>query len=530
MGISVEAPRIRRLLEQWVEENKDYPSLQLLGEVNISKGGSVLRFRGQPEMALLIYLAHTGQTHSRETLANLFWEERTTRQSLANLRTVLARLRSLVGDVLVVTSKTLAYEPAARHFVDSVRLNERLVALKGFGSGVDAATLDDALRLYKGDFLPGFFLPTSQRFNDWVSVVHERLRQQVLAGYEQLFAAFLLLPVDKGDLALARDAAQRWVGLDPLNEIAHEQLLRVLVISGHSAAALAHFDRLVALLAAEMGVEPGPALLRLAAAIRSGAFGSQRLSNARATGKALIPENETAVSLDILVPPVAVDTTGYAWDQARLLPLTQHVVFRLPLVGREHEFQQMVHSYRLAVQGQVQVIFLEGESGAGKSRLANEFLSWAGEQGADVMRGRAFKSGGRLPYHPLVDALRERLERENAPEDLLDDVWLSELTRFLPELRARYPDLSPAVGDEATSRINLFETVARLGLALAQRAPLLWLVDDVQWADTGTIELLQYLARRWVKEQAEIMFLVLVRLEDSTDNAGQPLLCSRQRL
>ncbi len=61
----------------------------------------------------------------------------------------------------------------------------------------------------------------------------------------------------------------------------------------------------------------------------------------------------------------------------------------------------------------------------------------------DILRGRAYEMGGRLPYQPLVAAFRSRLEQENAPEDLLDDVWLAELSQLFPELRARYPDLPP---------------------------------------------------------------------------------------
>ena len=86
-------------------------------------------------------------------------------------------------------------------------------------------------------------------------------------------------------------------------------------------------------------------------------------------------------------------------------------------------------------------MLLVGEAGIGKTRLATEFVAWARSQGADALSGQAFEMGGRLPYQPLVEALRQRLEEENAPEDLLEDLWLAELSRLLPELRVRYPDL-----------------------------------------------------------------------------------------
>src|SRR5207245_7098992 len=106
-----------------------------------------------------------------------------------------------------------------------------------------------------------------------------------------------------------------------------------------------------------------------------------------------------------------------------------------PLVGRAAAFSQLVAHYQQARQGQPQAVLLVGEAGIGKTRLASEFVAWAGAQGAEVLSGQAFEMGGRLPYQPLVEAVRPRLEEENAPEDMLDDLWLAELSRILPELR-----------------------------------------------------------------------------------------------
>jgi predicted ATPase len=169
--------------------------------------------------------------------------------------------------------------------------------------------------------------------------------------------------------------------------------------------------------------------------------------------------------------------------------------------------------YRAACHTQAQVVALTGEAGIGKTRLATEFLTWTVAQGADMLQGRAFETGGRLPYQPLVDALRRRLEQEHAPDDLLSDVWLVELTRLLPELRERYPDLPlPTSGlGEAEARTRLFEAIARLFQALAEQAPLVLFLDDLQWADAASLDLLQYVGLSWAERRTPVLLLLTVR-------------------
>src|SRR5207244_10193849 len=152
-----------------------------------------------------------------------------------------------------------------------------------------------------------------------------------------------------------------------------------------------------------------------------------------------------------------------------------------PLVGRATAFSQLVASFQRARGGQPQAVLVVGEAGIGKTRLATEFVAWARAQGAEVLSGHAFEMGGRLPYQPLVEALRPRLEAENAPEDLLEDLWLAELSHILPELRVRSPNLPAPTEDELAAKVRLFDAVARLVEALAPRAPLVLLLADLDW-------------------------------------------------
>ncbi|MGH2524741.1 MAG: ATP-binding protein, partial [Anaerolineales bacterium] len=150
------------------------------------------------------------------------------------------------------------------------------------------------------------------------------------------------------------------------------------------------------------------------------------------------------------------------------------------------------------------------------TRLAREFLGWARAQGALVLAGRAFEIGGRLPYQPLVEALRSSMSASVwGRTPILSPTWLAELSRLLPELSDQIPDLpAPLMLGEAEARPRLFEAVARLGQALAARAPLVIFVDDVHWADAASLDLLAYVGRRWAATNLPALLLVTARSED----------------
>ncbi len=142
------------------------------------------------------------------------------------------------------------------------------------------------------------------------------------------------------------------------------------------------------------------------------------------------------------------------------------------LHGRVPELAALTEVLAVAEKGTGAVAFVEGEAGIGKTRLLAEYLRWTAAQGADLLAGRAFEACGRVPYQPVVDAIRRRVDQENAPDDLLSDVWLAELSRLLPALHDRYPDLPlPLPLGEVEACARLFEAVALLGLAMAQPAP-----------------------------------------------------------
>ncbi len=360
----------------------------------------------------------------------------------------------------------------------------------------------DAINLSRGEFLDSFSLHNAPGFDDWMRFQREYWHLRMQLVFDRLSSLY----EDAGEFEQAIAVIIRWLALTLLNEEASQRLMRPHFATGNRVTALQAYETLRALLAVEIHVEPTPATMALAARIR-----------------ATTPAHHTQ--------------QGASGASSLLLAV--------PFIGRTREYGLLLEHYYLVRRGQTPVVLLEGEAGIGKTRLATEFLDWAIAQGADVLRGQAFESTRRLSYQPFIDALRPRIDQENAPEDLLHDAWLVELARLFPELYERYPDLTRVVPDASMARNPLFEAMTRLLVALAARTPLLLFLHDVHWADTITLDLLHYLARSFMAHATPIMLLLSLRTEarQTTSRLAEwraslgrmmplthrPILCSRDR-
>ncbi|MDO8671929.1 MAG: AAA family ATPase [Dehalococcoidia bacterium] len=167
-----------------------------------------------------------------------------------------------------------------------------------------------------------------------------------------------------------------------------------------------------------------------------------------------------------------------------------------PFVGREEELQRLAAALALASHGKGGVIFLTGEPGIGKTRLAREALAVAKERGFTILDGRAYPLEVGLAYAPLVDAFRPLIGKA-------DPARLKSLAGDLPSLGHLFEGLRlpPSVlameglDDPALEKTRLFEAISRFFERLTQEAPVTLFIDDLHWADSATLELLHYLAR-----------------------------------
>ena len=485
-----------------------------LGGLSIQQGSELVTgFASRKVEALFVYLARTRHPQPREVLAELLWDERSQDRAMGNLRVVLTSLRKLLNPYVIITRDTVSLNTAEDIWLDVSEL-ERLVS----GSrqlGVQSAQsapmelLEQAVSLYQGRFLDGFYVRDCAGFERWMLGEQERLQRVILEVLSDLVSHHL----NTAEYQLGIKYASRLLEIDPLVEEAHRQMMLLLAYSGQRGAALKQYETCTQLFQTELGVEPTEATTILYQQIQSGDFQA--------------PQVEQAPTLEAVTQPPAF------LDEDYQIVKTERPKF----VARDHELQQLHTFLNLALGGQGQVVFVIGEAGSGKTALISEFAQRAQETFADliVALGNCSDYTGAgdpyLPFRDVMGMLTGDVETRWASSaitqvharrlwslvpfsvnalmthgtDLIDAFvpatelfsratavtpgtteWLEQL-KLLTERQRAIPD--------NLEQSNLFEQYTNVLHALAVQQPLLILLDDLHWADAASINLLFHLGR-----------------------------------
>ncbi len=207
---------------------------------------------------MLAYLATSGWAIEREVLASLLWPEYDNCRARANLRRTLFTLQQTpVADWFDVDQFTIGLTAKAMKHIDLIQF-DRLLAARSRES------LKQAISLYQGDFMAGFYLPGCDAFEEWLTTERDRHQHQYLNALDLLTLNYLLA----GEYESAVYGARKQLAIDNFREAAWRQLMAALAGSGRRAEALAEFGRCCDLLEDEFGVEPAGETLALVASIQ----------------------------------------------------------------------------------------------------------------------------------------------------------------------------------------------------------------------------------------------------------------------
>mgnify|MGYP001078517707 CR=1 FL=1 len=447
-------------------------TILLLGPPQILSDGVPVTLARRRARALVYYLAAQDKPIHRERLIDLFWHDHEQAAARQLLRTTLHSVRRSLGSVIEGDEElTVAFD---------ADVDYRVLVNAVTAPAVDEATLAAALTRYRDDLLTGFALPDAPLFSDWLEAEREQARLLAVRGYTRLARAAEM----RGDFAGALTALDRALTFDPLQEDLQREAIRLHYLGGDRVGAIRRYERLRDLLNAELGVPPMRETRKLYDAIVTDRLVDSVLEQRHSPGV----ERYEQPSVSGNGPRIVRHT----------LPSP------LPFIGRSAEMEA------IETTGGGRLALIEGETGIGKTRLALEALDRHAARGGLTLIAAARELEQGLPYQPWIGLLRNLLAHPHwmalrARLDL-EPVWFGEVARLLPELTPGMP--AAAQADEA----RLWESVARLLIALARQQPLMLLCDDLHWADASSLGLLGYVVRR--TENAPVRVIATARAAD----------------
>lgn len=447
-------------------------ALFLLGSPRIERDRAAIHVDTRKAIAMLAYLAVHAGFQSRDTLAALLWSESNRTGARGALRRTISTLNTALGGIgLHIEREAIALDAQLvwcdlNHFLSLLRACESHGHSNQEVCPRCRTPLQEAINLYRGDFLQGFSLRDSADFELWQFQQSENLRRVYSIALEKLVHLYC----EDGSLEQATHLAQRWLALDPLHESAHRHLMEIYAWSGQRSMALKQYQDCVRILDQELGVPPLEETSRL---------------------HQMIMDND-----------VHMRTITHDFHQIAPTPALSSVLVstgRLPMVGRDAEVQRLDALYQGAITAQShhQLAVIEGEAGIGKSRLTHDFLERIGTFNAQSFVVRSYDNESQTPYAALIRSLRSRLPGILAA-GLLSDHQLSELARMLPDVLSLQPQLSTPISLEGVGAKNrLYEAVCQALLALVHgNKPGVLVFEDMQWLDDASTDLLAYLLRR----------------------------------
>ena len=443
---------------------------------------------GRASSLLGMLAVEAGHLVPTDRLIDDLWPGGAPAKAEQNVASLVSRLRRLVGRDQIQGGRS-GYRG---EFGTDVQEAEALLgeaegrlAAGAFGPAATAARRALAV-------LDGGELLEDEPYAAWAQGPRRRVGRLLRRARSCVWTAALEL----GDTAAALDAAAAAVDADPFDEDAHRALMRANHRRGDRGAALVVFKRLERELHDELGVAPADETLELYEAIAGG----------RPEPEARRPGVGGGAGLG-LGRGAGLGSLG-GGGSAR----------QAPMVGRRQELFLLREAWAGAVAGRCEFVFVSGPAGSGKSRLATETAAVAEAAGGVTLRARCNEAERSLFLQPIVEAVRRHLETVTAQvAGELVGSWAGTLAELLPGLTVSLGQGATAyerAGPELEHRRSL-EAVTEFVARLAQRQPVLLLLEDLEHAGASTLEALRFMAGRLGPER--LLVVVTLRREEARE-------------
>ncbi|MFF5292083.1 ATP-binding protein [Paractinoplanes globisporus] len=424
--------------------------LQILGPLRVWRDGVELDAGpGQQAYLLALLLVRAGRPISTYELIDLIWGDDVPASAVNILQKYTGALRRLLEPELPArgTGSYLQRRGSGYMFVPE----------PGMLDVVTFRELAEAARTHAAKEQPGPALDCYARALElWHGpagdgMAHGAAAMAVFATVDGEFfeacVAAAELAVSQGRPELVLPALRRAAAMAPLDEMVQAALLSTLGAAGQQATALSVFRTVRARLAEELGIDPGPALLA---------------AHRRLLGRPSAPAK----------PPTPAAPADL-------------------LVGRTEELAVLRQAVEAAFAGRTGLVVVEGEPGAGKTRLLEETGAEAARQDALVVWGRCLEGDGTPSMWPWVQVIGGVLA--SLPAAAREEWQAGELGRLIGSAGGGYG--APVLPDSG-AQFRLFEQAVALIGQVSARRPIVLVIDDIQWADGTSLDLFSHLATR----------------------------------
>ena len=432
----------------------------------------------KPRALLAMLLLAGGDVVPLPRLVEGLWGDEPPASAQGTLQAYVSNLRRVLEPDRARPTVLVTQAPGYRLHVDPEDLDaavferlvdEGIVALAGGRPDAAVGPLEEARSLWRG---PALGELVYERF---VEAEVGRLEELRLAGMEAWAEALLAT----GRHTEVASEVGGLVAEHPLRPRLRAHLMLALYRSGRQADALRTYSEGRAVLRHELGTEPEPELQEL--------------------------EDR------ILLQDPGLDWRPVAAVRPEPAPADDASTGTAVLVGRDTELARLDAALVAAASGTGGVVLIAGEAGIGKTRLAEAVTARATARGALTGWGRSFESEAAPAFWPWIEALRQLLAAVPDAEEVLRAVGPDAglLLRLLPELAGVAAPDPVEAADEAL-RFSIYGAVARTLGALADRRPVVVVLDDAHWADGASLRLLRYLG----PQLSSMPLLVVVTFRD----------------
>ena len=478
--------------------------IYLLGQFKLQQDDQPIELPSRPAQSLLAYLAiNAGVPHRREKLAGLLWPDSTEENARGYLRQALWRIKKSLEehdlqaeDYLDSDKINISFNAEADYWLDTQELLRKTDSLS-------PEELSSILMQYQGELLPGFY-------DEWVSPERERFQ----AVFQQKIAHLIQELIGDQSWDDVLTWAEVWIRLAPVPEAAFRASMRAYAASGDQAMLISTFERCHQALEHDLGVEVSPETKAL----------YDKLTKDFQSRVNVEPGNEPDVTT---TRPAFLDSPG--------IPPTETPLF----VARQAEMQMLSNHLEQTLAGDGKVVFVTGDAGSGKTALLNSFTQSALDRHPDLLVASGScnaQTGVGDPYLPMREVLEmlsgdveSRLQAGSITREQALRLW-HQFPRTLEALVDLGPDLVGAFVSEDTllprardqeavsssvrerlhklveqrapvlystgiQQLSFFDQYTRVIRGLASAAPLVLILDDLQWADRGSIGLLFHMGR-----------------------------------